>query len=322
MSSNSGGRANRPSQRTKEEQEKYLKELKKHFPNAVKVIPSGDVKKRPTRVDIGRMMVQSNKECGQRMKTIMPHGKNWLVNFEESYDVSHFYETKLTINEVTCYLVHPFEHDVFATFRVLGVPPNIEEQKIVDHFSRSGVEVMTVTHDTTKFDDYEIYTGNARVRIKTKSTDSKIVNIKTGDCALGCYNVMIIKAGEKLRCRKCNSVGHFARDCKTLCKKCNQVGHVAAQCNMAKSIRQRVINNEVDNNENELGVDDEDTTPAENDGTQINQNQDNENEKNNMDNVNTVDNKRSREEVSFTSSNSSPAKKCLATGNENIDDFN
>ena len=90
---------------------------------------------------------------------------------------------------------------------------------------------------------------------------------------------------------------------------------------MAKSIRQRVINNEVDNNENELGVDDEDTTPAENDGTQINQNQDNENEKNNMDNVNTVDNKRSRE-VSFTSSNSSPAKKCLATGNENIDEFN
>jgi hypothetical protein len=98
---------------SKEEREKYFKELAKHFPNAVEVISSGDGnKKRPTKSEIGEMLMEYDVECIHYMRLIMNHGKNWLVNFDSPYDASKFYNKQTKLKENTCYLVNPFKHDV------------------------------------------------------------------------------------------------------------------------------------------------------------------------------------------------------------------
>ena len=285
------------------------------------VILSGDAKKRPTRSEIGEMLALTEEGCHVHLKLIMNHGKNFLVNFEQGFDVSKLYEKKTCVNNVTYYLVNPFEHDVYATFRILGVPPTLQEEIIIDHFEKSGVKVLGVTHDTFKVRDVEVPNGNARVKVKTKSSDNKIFNIKRGDVTLGVFEVMIIKAGEKLKCRKCNSTGHFARDCTTTCKTCNQVGHIAAQCNMAKKLGQQEINENADN-QNELGDDDEDKgtdtqdnkEPQPNEQDKVNETEPHENEE--IINETTKKPKRSRDEnQSPTSSSGSPDPKYKAIEN-------
>lgn len=189
-------------------------------------------------------------------------GNNWIIYFDNAYDVSSLVDKSLKINDKSFTLISaeceldPYR---YQSYRFHWLPwTSSEELEILKGYCKTlskDIEIMSLQPEFCVENGMNnVFNGNYRLKIRFLETNKDNVKIETGPRVIDGMRTLLTRLGEKPKCLQCSSEEHLRRDCpllKVVCKKCKQKGHVEEKCTMAN----RLKTNEVDDNQ-DLNKDD------------------------------------------------------------------
>lgn len=201
----------------------------------------------------------------RNIRGISPYktGNNWIIYFEQSYDVSSLFDKTLKIGD-RCFSLISAEYELdpyrYQTFRLHWLPwLQPDELKALKRYFEhvyDNIEVISLQPEfCIEHSMKTIFNGNYRLKIRFLEVHKNNLKIKSGPIHIEEMKTLITRLGEKPKCLHCSSEDHLRRDClvrKHKCQKCNNYGHIEDKCTTAARISSAAVDENEDLNRDDL----------------------------------------------------------------------
>ena len=200
--------------------------------------------------------------------------KVWLIEFKEADEFNKTINNELVINSNKFNLLDantkpsPQNNTVTlkAILRFHWLPPNFDTEKInnflKNRFCNTNIKIEQIEKEHFQGEMSHIENGVIRVKVEYPLEENDSIISLIGRAEIDSFNTLIQLNGYPPRCRHCDGFEHPAKECPKQdlkCTNCNGKYHVASQCNLAKKLKQALIqkNDSDDELDDEELIDDE-----------------------------------------------------------------